>query len=151
MYLAANIRPPLTVKQIMSRKPRLIPSTIPAGEALKLMQKYGYEGFPVVDNNKVVGLLTRRSVDRALAHKLNLNASSLMEAGDVTVTPTDSIDHLQAVMTEKGWGQIPVFDPDKNEIVGIVTRTDLLKTPLSTTAPSTIAPPGSKIGSCPAT
>jgi tRNA nucleotidyltransferase (CCA-adding enzyme) len=52
----------------------------------------------------------------------------LMEAGDITVTPTDSIDHLQAIMTEKGWGQIPVFDPDKNEIVGIVTRTDLLKT-----------------------
>jgi tRNA nucleotidyltransferase (CCA-adding enzyme) len=126
--LAANIRPPLTVKQIMSRKPRLIPPTISASEALKLMQKYGYEGFPVVENNKVVGLLTRRSVDRALAHKLNLNASSLMEAGDITVTPTDSIDHLQAIMTEKGWGQIPVFDPDKNEIVGIVTRTDLLKT-----------------------
>jgi tRNA nucleotidyltransferase (CCA-adding enzyme) len=126
--LSANIHPPLTVKQIMSRKPRLIPPTISASDALKLMQKYGYEGFPVVDKNKVIGLLTRRSVDRALAHKLNLNASSLMEAGNVSVTPTDSIDHLHSVMTEKGWGQVPVFDPDKDEIVGIVTRTDLLKT-----------------------
>lgn len=125
--LPAFIHSPLTVKQIMSRRPRLIPPSISAADALTLMQKYGYEGFPVVDNGKVVGLLTRRAVDRALAHKLNMNASSLMEAGNVTVEPGDPIDHLQEIMTEKGWGQIPVFDPDKNEIVGIVTRTDLIK------------------------
>ncbi len=126
--LPTMIHTPLTVKQIMSRKPRLIKPTISAEEALDLMKKYGYEGYPVVDDGKVVGLLTRRAVDRALAHKLNLPASSLMDAGEVTVTPRDSIDHLQAIMTEHGWGQVPVYDPEKNEIVGIVTRTDLIKT-----------------------
>lgn len=122
------IRPSVTVKQIMSRRPRLISPDLPVGEASRLMQRYGYEGFPVVDNGTVVGLLTRRTVDRALAHKLNLKASSLMEAGNVTVAPQDSIERLQNVMTESGWGQVPVFDPEKDDIVGIVTRTDLLKT-----------------------
>ena len=30
-------------------------------------------------------------------------------------------------MIESGWGQIPVVDPESGQIVGIVTRTDLIK------------------------
>ena len=41
------------------------------------MQRYGYEGYPIVENGRVRGLLTRRAVDRALSHKLNLRAASL--------------------------------------------------------------------------
>jgi tRNA nucleotidyltransferase (CCA-adding enzyme) len=51
-----------------------------------------------------------------------------MEAGQVTVKPEDSIEHLQRLMTESGWGQVPVIHPETGEIIGIVTRTDLLKT-----------------------
>ncbi len=50
-----------------------------------------------------------------------------MEAGNVFVKPGDSLDHLQHVMSTTGWGQIPVIDPVTGEIVGIVTRTDLIK------------------------
>ncbi len=126
--LVEVVRPSITVGQIMSRKPSLIKPQTSVQAAAHLMQRYGYEGYPVVDNGKVVGLLTRRAVDRALAHKLNLPASSLMEAGEVTVTARDDIDALQQVMTRTGWGQVPVVDAESGEIVGIVTRTDLLKT-----------------------
>ncbi|MCS7011091.1 MAG: CBS domain-containing protein, partial [Anaerolineales bacterium] len=125
--LPRYIRPALTVAQIMSAQPRLLHPSTSVQEAARLMQKYGYEGFPVVQEGRVVGLLTRRAVDRALAHKLNLTAASLMEAGEVSVHPEDSIQHLQAVMTDTGWGQVPVVDQDGN-VIGIVTRTDLLKT-----------------------
>jgi tRNA nucleotidyltransferase (CCA-adding enzyme) len=92
------------------------------------MQRYGYEGYPVVKDGKVVGLLTRRAVDRTLAHRMNKPASSLMDAGEVTVSPDESIEGLQRLMTTTGWGQIPVVDPNDGQIIGIVTRTDLLKT-----------------------
>jgi tRNA nucleotidyltransferase (CCA-adding enzyme) len=127
------IQPAVTVAQIMSAGPQVLTPETPADEAASLMQRYGYEGFPVVHAGKVVGLLTRRAVDRALAHKknlpeMNLTASSLMEAGKVTVSPDDSIESLQRLMTETGWGQIPVVDAKDGKIIGIVTRTDLLKT-----------------------
>lgn len=126
--LPKHIRPGITVAQIMSRGPQLLSPDTPVQEAAQRMQRYGYEGYPVVQAGKVIGLLTRRAVDRALSHKLNLNAASLMNAGSYTVAPGDSIDHLQHLMTESGWGQIPVVLPESGRIIGIVTRTDLLKT-----------------------
>jgi tRNA nucleotidyltransferase (CCA-adding enzyme) len=126
--LTENIRPSITVNQLMSRRPRVLAPETSAEEASKLMQRYGYEGFPVVKNGMVIGLLTRRAVDRALSHKLNLPAASLMDAGEIYVSPLDSLQQLQILMTNSGWGQIPVVDPLNKKIVGIVTRTDLLKT-----------------------
>lgn len=126
--LPGLILPSIRVRKIMSRRPLLISPTTSTQEALSLMQKYGYEGYPVVDDGKVVGLLTRRAVDRAISHHLNLPTSSLMEAGEVTVSPDDPIEKLQEVMTKTGWGQIPVVDPAREQVIGIVTRTDLLKT-----------------------
>jgi tRNA nucleotidyltransferase (CCA-adding enzyme) len=126
--LPEHVQPQITVGQLMSPRPRVLPASTPAQDAAQLMQRYGYEGYPVVENGKVIGLLTRRAVDRALAHKLNLTAGSLMEAGEVSVHATDSIERLQQVMTSTGWGQVPVTDAESGEVVGIVTRTDLLKT-----------------------
>ena len=122
----ASISPPITVSELMSTGPTVLSPDTPAEEAAQIMQRYGYEGYPVVRQGRVIGLLTRRAVDRALAHKLALTAGSLMEAGEVAVTPQDSLQHLQRVMQKTGWGQIPVVDPAEN-IIGIVTRTDLLK------------------------
>ena len=75
----------------------------------------------------MIGLLTRGAVDRALNHKLNLTAASLMDAGEYTVQPEFDRIH-QRLMTDSGWGQIPVVDRENGDIIGIVTRTDLLKT-----------------------
>jgi tRNA nucleotidyltransferase (CCA-adding enzyme) len=125
--LPRQVRSAISVSKLMSRRPRTIPPETSAANAAKLMQKYGYEGFPVVQEGRVQGLLTRRAVDRALSHNLDYPASRLMEAGDVSVQPGDSLTHLQKVMIESGWGQIPVVDENRR-IIGIVTRTDLLKT-----------------------
>jgi tRNA nucleotidyltransferase (CCA-adding enzyme) len=126
--LDRHVRPAITVAHIMSPGPQLLSPDTPADEAALRMRRYGFEGYPVVKDRKVIGLLTRRAVDRALSHQFNLSADRLMEAGSITVRSTDSIEHLQRVMTESGWGQIPVVHPETGEIIGIVTRTDLLKT-----------------------
>jgi tRNA nucleotidyltransferase (CCA-adding enzyme) len=48
-----------------------------------------------------------------------------MESGQISVSPGDSLEHLQRVMTAHGWGQVPVIE--NGSITGVVTRTDLLK------------------------
>ena len=121
------VTPSIIVSQIMSGRPHLLSPETTVAEASRLMQNYGYEGYPVVENGKVVGLLTRKVVDKAINHKLNLTAASLMDAKEIWVGPADSIQKLQSCMTESGWGQVPVVDPKSGNVIGIVTRTDLLK------------------------
>ena len=126
--LPGYVQPAITVEQIMSKKPLTIKPETTVNEALTLMQRFGYEGYPVIQGKKIMGLLNRRAVDKAHAHNLKKTAASLMEAGDIHVYPGDSLDHLQQIMVRTGWGQIPVVDPNSQEIIGIATRTDLLNT-----------------------
>jgi tRNA nucleotidyltransferase (CCA-adding enzyme) len=124
--LPEMVRPVVTVAELMSRRPQLLSPETSVKEVSKLMQRYGYEGYPVVEEGKLLGLLNRRAVDRALSHKLNLKAKDVMDAGQATISPDASLEALQLLMTDTGWGQIPVVED--GEIVGIVTRTDLIKT-----------------------
>jgi len=126
--LKERVKPAVTVSSLMSKDPLLLSPDTSVREAHRLMQRYGYEGYPVVSEGEVVGLLNRREVDRAISHGLDMTVDSLMFAGDVTITTAASLDELQTLMGESGWGQIPVVSPETGEIVGIVTRTDLLKT-----------------------
>ena len=124
--LKRHIHPSQTVAQIMSYGVRtLLPDTT-VDQAAGEMQKYGFEGFPIVDyDGQIVGILTRREIDRATRlHLGNMPVSHYMTKGDIHVAPTDSVERLQQVMTQFGVGQVPVIG--KGEIIGVVTRTDLI-------------------------
>ena len=124
----AGITPPMQVAQIYSPRPKVVAADLTVADASERMARYGYEGFPVVRGGQVVGLLTRRAVDRAMAHGMQgALVESIMEGGSVTVQMGDSVSHLQRLMVDRGWGQIPVVSPEGDRVVGIVTRTDLLK------------------------
>ncbi len=123
------VRPAITVAEIMSSGVNVLAPETPIREAALRMQRYGYEGYPVVKDGRVVGLLNRRDVDRALAHEMfSASTETVMDGGAHTIHPGDSIQQLMRLMTDSGWGQIPVADPGSGAIIGIVTRTDLLKT-----------------------
>lgn len=120
------VRPAVTVAEIMSRGVQTLQPDTTIHAAAERMRRYGYEGYPVIAGGRVIGLLTRRAVDRAIHHHLGGQPiSSIMESGEVTVSPDDSLEHLQRMMTAHGWGQMPVLE--NGSITGIVTRTDLLK------------------------
>lgn len=131
--LPRAVQPPAKVAQIMSYGVQTVSPEMKVADAETLMQRFGYEGYPVVDQEKgkLVGLLTRRAVDRAVSHDLaRFPVRRVMKAGSVTVRPSDSIERVQKLMLDEGWGQIPVVSEEGEEgglpLLGIVTRTDLL-------------------------
>ena len=125
--LATHIRPAATVSQIMSYG--LVHTLTPEAtirHADALMRRWGHEGFPVIERGTVVGVLRRQDVDKALHHGLgDAQARKFMRKGQITISPRDSVDRLQDVMTSFRIGQVPVVE--EGRVVGIVTRTDLLK------------------------
>ncbi|MCZ7670674.1 MAG: CBS domain-containing protein [Chloroflexi bacterium] len=74
----------------MSYGVQTLQPTTTVQQAAVLMQRFGYEGYPVVEKEKrtLVGLLTRRAVDRAISHDLGrLPVNRIMKSGAVTVRP----------------------------------------------------------------
>ncbi|MCB8944684.1 MAG: CBS domain-containing protein [Ardenticatenaceae bacterium] len=128
--LPKAVKPMTAVAQIMSYGVRTLEPNLPINEAARLMQRFGYEGYPIVDNGQLIGLLTRRAVDRAMSHNLGYApVKRFMRAGAVTVRPSDSIERVQQLMLNESWGQIPVIaedSPNDSTPIGIVTRTDVL-------------------------
>ncbi len=124
--LRQHVHPAITVGQIMSHGVRTLAPSDTVSEAAAMMARYGHEGFPVVEEGKIVGVLTRREIDKALHHKLGGTAiRQFMRKGPFFVTPQDSVEKLQSLMMGEGLGQVPVVDNGK--VIGIVTRTDLIK------------------------
>ena len=118
-------RPSVTVEQVMSRGVQVLSPQDTVADAAERMRRTGHEGYPVVAEGRVIGLLTRRAVDRALQFRMaGVPVTQVMEAGSVTVSGRDSVAHLQQTMIESGWGQIPVVEDER--IVGVVTRSDLI-------------------------
>jgi tRNA nucleotidyltransferase (CCA-adding enzyme) len=125
--LLGHVQPAATVRQIMSYGVRTLDPAITVEEAYQLMDRYGHEGYPVLDRGQVVGILSRREVDRARRLGLgNAAISMYMTKGEIVVRPGDAIEALQQVMTEHGVGQVPVVSAE-GEVIGIVTRTDLIR------------------------
>ena len=119
------VQPSVTVEQVMSRGVQVLSPEDTVADAAERMRRTGHEGYPVVARNRVLGLLTRGAVDRALQFEMtDVPVTQVMEAGSVTVSGSDSIAHLQQTMIESGWGQIPVVEGDR--IAGVVTRSDLI-------------------------
>ncbi len=119
------VEPRTTVGQIMSRGVQVLSPQDTVADAAERMRRTGHEGYPVVDDGQVVGLLTRRAVDRALQFEMgNAAVAQVMQADNVTIGVRDSVPSLQQLMIESGWGQIPVVDG--TDVVGVVTRTDLM-------------------------
>jgi tRNA nucleotidyltransferase (CCA-adding enzyme) len=126
--LALLIEPTALVAEVMSySRVQTVQADQSVSAIARQLRQIGHEGYPVMEADRVVGLLTRRELDRANEHGLGtLTVRQIMTAGTVTLSPQDSVAYLEQTMVESGWGQIPVVD-GQGTLIGIVTRTDLIR------------------------
>jgi CBS domain-containing protein len=83
----------------------------------------------VVSADGVVGIVSERDVVRKLhehgVELLRLPVSAIMTTMVATCSPTDTVDHLTALMTTKRVRHIPVVENER--LVGIVSIGDIVK------------------------
>jgi tRNA nucleotidyltransferase (CCA-adding enzyme) len=95
-------------------------------DAGELMAKWGHGGLPVVDAGEIVGLVTRKDVDKASRHRLeHAPVRGFMGRDVVTVRPEADLGELERLLASRGFGRLPVVSA--GELIGIVTRKDVLR------------------------
>ncbi|MFW5772090.1 MAG: CBS domain-containing protein [Phototrophicaceae bacterium] len=120
------VQPVARVADLMSFGVQTVEADERLADILPRLRRIGHEGYPVLDDGRVVGLLTRRDADRAAEHGLkDVSVRDVMISGEVTLSPEDSVGRLEQAMVASSWGQIPVVDAGR--LIGVVTRTDLIK------------------------
>lgn len=115
------------VADIMTTCVDTIPATQTVGHARKKLTTGRHSAFPVVDDgDRLVGIVTRGDVllddDGADHAPLRDHATSQV----MSVSPRDTAQTALRVMLDEGVEHVPVVD-DGDRLVGICTRTDLLK------------------------
>ncbi|MBN1299257.1 MAG: CBS domain-containing protein, partial [Actinobacteria bacterium] len=121
------IKKPVLVKDIMSYPIRVVNEDESIFSVNELLKKYGHSGIPIVDaKNNIVGIITRKDVDRAIKHGLShAPVKGFKSRGLVTTGPGSTVEDVQQMMIDNGIGRVPVVQ--KGEVIGIVTRKDILR------------------------
>lgn len=142
-----------TAKDIMTEEVITIDPETSVEEAAELMSQYNVSGLPVLENGKLVGIVTEKDLiikDKKLHFPEYINliggiiylesykkfqeefkkyiavkVNDLMTKHVETINPDTPVSEIAELMSREEVNRLPVLDGD--ELVGIVTRGDLIK------------------------
>jgi len=108
----------------MTTKPVTISSHETLAKAKSLMDAGRFRRLPVVDDARLVGILTERDVREHHGSLEQTRVNAAMRTGVITVTPTYSVEDAARLMLKHKLGGLPITEDGK--LVGIVTMTDIV-------------------------
>lgn len=143
----------MKVKDIMTNNVVTCDVATPVNEVAKKLVDNNITGMPVVDGEKIVGIITEADlimqkakihipqyvqildsylyledpseVETELKKITGMTAREVMTSKPITIGSADSVSDLATLIEENHINPIPVVDNDK--LVGIVSRADIVK------------------------
>jgi acetoin utilization protein AcuB len=104
-YLLAK----MTVKEIMVKKPYTISPDMPPEDALQLGQEMGYGSFPVVENGRLVGVVTESDIVRLMTRVLGVTKKGKR----VTIKTSTVFGNMQKIMN--------ILDKNKTVLLSLMS------------------------------
>ncbi|MEN6573246.1 CBS domain-containing protein [Methanobacterium aggregans] len=115
----------LSAQDIMIREVHVTgPTDLVAAAKLKMM-RCNVGGLPVVDEKRLVGIITHRDVLLAGGEALGLKVNDLMSKELYVAEPETPIKEITKVMADKGYQRIPVVK--NGNLVGLITQSSLIR------------------------
>ncbi|OGA03553.1 MAG: hypothetical protein A3I00_06325 [Betaproteobacteria bacterium RIFCSPLOWO2_02_FULL_64_12] len=125
-----------TLKQLLQAKPvgiLSIRSDAPVLDALKLMAERNVGALLVIDEGRLVGILSERDYARKVVLKatssLDTPVREIMTDKVVCVDPGKSVEECMALVTERRIRHLPVMEGGK--LIGVLSIGDLVKEMIS--------------------
>jgi len=108
-------------------------------DAARLIRKHKIKRLPVMENGKLVGIITDRDLKRASAsdvttleiHELlflisEIKISDIMTKDPITIPLDYTIDEAAQILLEHKLSGAPVVD-DEGQVTGVITQTDIFR------------------------
>jgi CBS domain-containing protein len=118
-----------SIKEVMTRDVRACEPNATVAEAAKVMAKEDVGPVPIVEDGRLVGIVTDRDiVVHVVAEGRDPNATTVREIAStelVTVAPDDDLDEALNLLARRQVRRLPVVEGDR--LVGIVAQADIAR------------------------
>ncbi|WP_138500264.1 chloride channel protein [Nostoc sp. PA-18-2419] len=117
----------LTAKDVMQQQVETLDTQMPLDEVIQAFARSHHRGFPVVEDSKLVGIVTQSDLlnirERNLPNDTALG--EIMTAAPVTVTPIHTLSNVLYLLDRYQISRLPVVNGRK--LIGIITRADIIR------------------------
>ena len=116
-----------TIQQAMTTDPKTVASSTTVQEAAKAMKSENVGSLPIVDGDRLVGVVTDRDIAiRVVAEGRGpeTTVGEIASKDVVTVDPQQSIEEAARQMAEHQVRRLPVVEED-GKLVGILAQADV--------------------------
>ena len=117
----------LKIREVMTAAIKTATPDMPLSKVLEILRINRISGLPVVENEKLVGVVSLEDIVRALQkNDLAAPTSQYMTREVITVASYESIVKAIRTFTEIKLGRLPVLDENEN-LVGMITKGDITR------------------------
>ena len=117
------------VRDVMTSNPTTCEPSATLVDAAKVIALEDVGSVPIVENGRLVGILTDRDIIvRAVAEGRDVTSTTVKDVASkdlVTVTPDEDLDRALQLMGQRQVRRIPVVESD--QVVGIVSQADVAR------------------------
>lgn len=126
----------LKIEEFMTRDVITVKRDTSVKELKELFERHDFNAFPVVENQEIVGIVTKLDFLKIFSIGLQFSmteywklfaekVADVMREAVVTVYPKDTLEKAVDYMVEFKLRSLPVVDNKK--LVGIISRKDVIK------------------------
>ena len=119
-----------TVADIMTRRVIFLREEDNLSRIVEGMEHFGLRHLPVLDGDRLVGMVTHRDMLKILTsarrHDDSTFVASVMTRDPIAVRPDTTISEAARILLKARFGCLPVVNEDGN-VIGIVTEHDFVK------------------------
>ncbi len=112
------------VKDVMTENPVYVHASDLVTKVRSIMREGRYRALPVLEHEKLIGIISRGDVLKVTSSKTNLLVEGVMNRNIITTTPDEDLFTCAREMIKSSIRQLPVVE--NNKLVGIISYTDIL-------------------------
>lgn len=125
-FLDSAIHSIKSAGHIMSSPVKTIDSDESLQQTKDIMAKFNLNVMPVLEKNKLIGIISRQDIGKAIFHGLEKNKVTEFMTTDFSEAKVGTpLSTVQEIIIEGNQKFLPVME--KSKIVGCITRTDILR------------------------